>query len=236
MEIENKEIKLERPAIYVVATHIGNVDDITLRALKVLRAADVVICEERKVGSRLLKGYGIRQELIEVNEHNEKNVVSELVLKIISENLAVAMISDAGTPLFADPGNSLIPQAYQSGIRIVPVPGASSIMAALMAAGITTTRFLYYGFLPANRQSRQGAIRKLPNDTDIIILEAPYRLKQVLADLKKHLGSSRMAVLAWKLTYPQEQIIESDLSSLVEIAENLGKGEFVLIIRARRSR
>ncbi|MCF7910904.1 MAG: 16S rRNA (cytidine(1402)-2'-O)-methyltransferase [Candidatus Cloacimonetes bacterium] len=236
MEIENKNLELERPAIYVVATPIGDVNDITLRALKVLAAVDLVICEERKVGSRLLKGYDIRQELIEVNEHNEQNVVTELVLKIITENLAVAMISDAGTPLFADPGNKLIPQAYQSGIRIVPVPGASSIMAALMAAGVTTSSFLYYGFLPANRQSRQVAIRQLPNDTDIILLEAPYRLKQVLADLQKHLGSNRQAVLAWKLTYPQEQIIETDLGSLVQIAENLGKGEFVLILRARKRR
>lgn len=235
MEIE-KNIEFERPAIYVVATPIGNPDDITLRALNVLSSADLVICEERKVGSRLLRRYDFKQEMLEVNEHNEKTIVNEIIHKIISENLAVAMISDAGTPLFADPGNKLIPQAYQSGIRIIPVPGASSIMAALMAAGITSSSFLYYGFLPANRHSRVGAIRQLPNDIDIIILEAPYRLNQVLADLKKHLGGKRQAVLAWKLTYPQEQIIESDLENLVKIAENLGKGEFVLILRAGRNR
>ena len=236
MELEEKIIELERPAIYVVATPIGDRDDITLRAINVLRSVDLVICEERKNGSRLLKGYGIRQELIEVNEHNEQKVSSELIMKIISENLAVAMISDAGTPLFADPGNRFIPESYRSGIRIIPVPGASSLMAAIMAAGISTGSFLYYGFLPANRQSRQEAIRKLPHNCDIVLLEAPYRLMQVLSDLKKHLGAGRKAVLAWRLTYSDEQLIETDLGNLVNIAENLGKGEFVLIIRQRDSR
>ncbi|MDP8210781.1 MAG: SAM-dependent methyltransferase [Candidatus Stygibacter australis] len=121
MEIE-KNIEFERPAIYVVATPIGNPYDITLRALNVLSSADLVICEERKVGSRLLRRYGFKQEILEVIEHNEKTIVNEIIHKIISENLAVALISDAGTPLFADPGNTLIPQAYQSGIRNIPRP------------------------------------------------------------------------------------------------------------------
>lgn len=236
MEILKSKMELARPAIYVVAVPIGNNDDITLRGLKVLRSADLVLCEERKVAARLLKSYDIFQELWEVNEHTEKDISSEVVHKIVSENLAVAMVSDAGTPLFADPGNNLIPRAYESGIRIVPVPGASSLLAAVMGAGIKSRGFLYYGFLPANKHERQQAIRRLPTNIDIILLEAPYRLKQVLTDLKKHLGNRRQAVLAWRLTCFDEEIIESDLGTLLQIAEHKGKGEFVLIIRGRKRR
>ena len=233
---KEEKIKLEKPAIYVVATPIGNIDDITLRAIKVLRSVDIVFCEGRKQGSRLLNHYDIEQGLIEVNEHTENELSQSLVYRIISENLSVALISDAGTPLFADPGKKLVSLAYQRGVRIIPVPGASSIMAALMSSGITSKSFIYYGFLSANRHTRENEIKRLPSDQDIIILEAPYRLKQVIGDLRKHLGSKRRAVIAWKLTYPDEEIIETDLQKLVEIAEHKGKGEFVIILRGRYKR
>jgi len=236
MEILENEVVLERPAIYVVATPIGNIDDITLRALKVLKVSDVVICEEYRAGSRLLKSYGIENELLEINEHNEQQTSKELILKILGENLAVAMISDCGTPLFADPGNTFVPLAYQSGIRIIPVPGASSLLAAVMSAGLSSKGFFYYGFLPANRQERILAIRRLPDDVDIIFLEAPYRLKQVLSDLHKHSGGSRQAILCWKLTQPQEQLLAGSLGELLQMSENLGKGEFVLILRKKGTR
>lgn len=236
MDYEGIIEELERPAIYVVAVPIGNVEDITLRGLKVLRSVDMVFCEERKVGSRLLKLYGIKKELREVNEHNEKERYRELIHEIISENLSVALISDAGTPMFADPGNRLIPEAYNSGVRIIPVPGASSLMAALMSCGVKSEGFLYYGFLPANRQKRQQAIRRLPLDRDVILLEAPYRLKQITSDLHKHLGSKQQAVLAWRLTHADEEIIESDLGTIAKIASQKGKGEFVLILRGNKKR
>lgn len=232
-ELLNEEMRLVRPAVYVVATPVGNKLDITLRGLKVLQKVDLVICEERKPGSALLRGYGIKKDTIELNEHNEKQYTRDLSLKIISENLACALISDAGTPLFADPGNRFIPECWQNGIRIIPVPGASSLLAAVMAAGITSKSFKYYGFLPANRRARQQTIRRLPSDEDMIILEAPYRLKQLMADLHKVLGKNRQAVIAYKLTYPEEQIIAGDLGFLSQAAENLPKGEFVIILRKR---
>jgi 16S rRNA (cytidine1402-2'-O)-methyltransferase len=234
--IENiniRKIDLQRPAVYVVATPIGNMEDITIRALKILFSVDMVICEEYKTGSKLLHTYEIKQELLELNEHNEQKYSSELALKIVSESLAVALISDAGTPLFADPGNSFIPVCYESGIRIIPVPGTSSIMAALMAAGINSNGFLYYGFLPANKNDRQQAIRKLPSTCDLVIMEAPYRLQQLLADLEKFLGSRRQAALCWQLTCPDEQIFLEDLGYLKAAAQGLGKGEFVLILRQK---
>lgn len=231
LEAELPEIV--RPAVYVVATPIGNADDITLRALKILSSVDLVICEERKVGSKLLRYWDIKQEMLELNEHNEQKDSQELAMKIITENLAAALISDAGTPLFADPGNRFIPECFERGIHIIPVPGASSIMAALMAAGVSSESFLYYGFLPANRQQRQQAIRRLPSIYDLVILEAPYRLPQLLEDLEKFLGSRRKAVLCWKLTYPEEQIIHGDLAYLKQMGANLGKGEFVLLLRAK---
>lgn len=235
-EIRLESIELERPAIYVVATPVGNLYDITLRGLQVLRQVDLIICEERKVGARLMRSYGIKQEFVELNEHNEKEVSRDLSIKIVSENLSVALISDAGTPLFADPGNNFIPQCWQNGIKIIPVPGASSIMATLMSAGISSRSFLYYGFLPANRKARQQAIRHLPSEYDLIILEAPYRLKQLTTDLLKVLGKRREAVIAYKLTYPEEQIISGDLEFLSKVAEGLPKGEFVFLLRRRGKR
>jgi len=235
-EILEKETDLTRPAVYVVATPIGNADDITIRALKILGSVDLLICEERKIGARLMRSYGIKHEFIELNEHNEKEYSEELAMRIVSENLTVALISDAGTPLFADPGNKFIPICYQKGISVIPIPGASSLMAALMAAGISSPHFLYYGFLPANKQSRQQAIRRLPSSDDIIILEAPYRLKQLINDMEKYLGPKRQAVLCWKLTYPEELIIEGNLGYIKEATAEFGKGEFVLILRRKDRR
>lgn len=220
--------------LYVVATHIGNPDDITLRALKILKEVDLVICEEYKVGSRLLKSYDIKKPLELLNEHNEAEQTQAILNKLLMNETSVAMISDAGTPLFADPGNNLVWQCHQNGISVIPVPGASSIMAALMASGIKLKQFLYYGFLPANKEERRKAIKKLPNNYDIVFLETPYRLKQLLSDLKKILGQNRQAIIAYKLTQPQEKILWGNLKELVTMTQDLPKGEFVFILRKLR--
>ncbi|MBT4332652.1 MAG: 16S rRNA (cytidine(1402)-2'-O)-methyltransferase, partial [Candidatus Cloacimonetes bacterium] len=183
--------------LYVVATHIGNPDDITLRALKVLKSVNFVICEEFKVGSRLLKSYDIKKPLELLNEHNEDEQTQTILDRLVMNNETAAIISDAGTPLFADPGNNLVWQCHQNGIDVVPIPGASSIMAALMVSGLNLEQFLYYGFLPANKDERKRAIRRLPNNYDLIILETPYRLKQLLADMKSILGANRQAIIAY---------------------------------------
>ncbi len=217
--------------LYVVATHIGNPDDITLRALKVLKEVDFVICEEFKVGSRLLKSYDIIKPLELLNEHNETEQTQVILNKLLMNGETAAMISDAGTPLFADPGNNLVWQCHQNGVKVVPIPGASSIMAALMASGLKLEQFLYYGFLPANKDERKRAIKRLPHNYDLIFLETPYRLKQLLADMKKILGANRQAIIAYKLTQPNEKIFWGNLQELITMTQELPKGEFVFILR-----
>jgi len=217
--------------LYVVATHIGNPDDITLRALKVLKEVDFVICEEFKIGSRLLKNYDIKKPLELLNEHNEIEQTQIILDRLIMNGETAAMISDAGTPLFADPGNNLVWYCHQSGINVVPIPGASSIMAALMVSGLKLEQFLYYGFLPANKDERKRAIKRLPNNYDLIFLETPYRLKQLLADMKKILGENRQAIIAYKLTQPTEKIFWGNLQELTTMTHDLPKGEFVFILR-----
>ncbi len=217
--------------LYVVATHIGNPDDITLRALKVLKEVDFVICEEFKVGSRLLKSYDIKKPLELLNEHNETEQTQVILDRLVMNGETAALISDAGTPLFADPGNNLVWQCHQSGINVIPIPGASSIMAALMVSGLKLKQFLYYGFLPANKDERKQAIKRLPNNYDLVFLETPYRLKQLLADMKKILGPNRQAIIAYKLTQPNEKIFWGSLQELTIMIQELPKGEFVFILR-----
>ncbi|MDP8201518.1 MAG: 16S rRNA (cytidine(1402)-2'-O)-methyltransferase [Candidatus Tenebribacter burtonii] len=217
--------------LYVVATHIGNPDDITLRALKVLKKVDFVICEEFKIGSRLLKGYDIKKPLELLNEHNEVEQTQIILDRLVMNGETAAIISDAGTPLFADPGNNLVWYCHQNGLDVVPLPGASSIMAALMVSGLKLEQFLYYGFLPANKDERKRAIKRLPNNYDLVFLETPYRLKQLLADMKKILGENRQAIIAYKLTQPTESIFWGNLQELTTMTHDLPKGEFVFILR-----
>ena len=217
--------------LYVVATPIGNADDISLRALKVLQEVDIVICEEWKEGSKLLKRYQIKKPLENLNEHNENDKTKFLVEKIIHENLDAALISDAGTPLFADPGNQLVEQCRYYNIPVVPIPGVSSIMTALMASGLPLQQFIFWGFLPANKLERLREIKKIPHNFDVIFLEAPYRLKPFLRDLKKSLSGRREAIVAYKLTQPEEKFFFGTISELQVMTENLPKGEFVFILK-----
>lgn len=217
--------------LYVVATPIGNKDDITLRALRVLKEVDFVICEERKMGSKLLRSYDIKKPMELLNEHNEHEQTSVVMERLLMNGESAALISDAGAPLFADPGNTLVSRCHQNGITVVPVPGASSLMGALMGSGIAIDKFLYYGFLPANKDERKLALRKIPNYYDIVFLEAPYRLKQLLQAFKQNVGANREAILAYKLTMPQEKFFWGTIGELITMTEDLPKGEFVFILK-----
>ncbi len=224
-----------RSKLYVVATPIGNQDDITLRALNVLKEVDFVICEEYKPGSKLLRSYQIKKPLELLNEHNEKEQSKILLDRILMKGESAALISDAGTPLFADPGNTLVWQCHQNGIAVIPVPGASSIMAALMSCGLAADKFLYYGFLPANTEKRLAAIKKVPTHLNVIFLEAPYRLKPLLRDFRKVLEDQRQAIIAYKLTQPEERFFWGNLSELAVQTAELPKGEFVFILKKLES-
>ncbi len=213
-----------------MATPIGNLDDITLRALKVLRAVDFVICEERKIGSKLLNKLDIEKPLELLNEHNESEQTQNILFRL-QENLSTAaLISDAGTPLFADPGNELVRQCHRNNIPVIPIPGASSLMSALMGSGLALDKFLYHGFLSANKNLRISELRKLSKNIDIVFLEAPYRLKQLLRDMIKILGEKRKAIIAYKLTFPEEKFFWGTLKELSIMTDGLAKGEFVFIL------
>ncbi len=227
---------IKRPKLYVVATHIGNPEDITLRALNVLKKVNFVICEEFKSGSKLLNHYNIKKKLENLNEHNEDEQTPAIIRKLLENKMSAALISDAGTPLFADPGNKLVRDCHSNGIQVVPIPGASSIMAALMASGLALKQFLYYGFLSANKFERRKELKKLPRDYDLIFLETPYRLKQLLKDMRRILGSNREAIIAYKLTQPEEKILWGTLKELVTMTKGLPKGEFVIILKKYRKR
>ncbi len=217
--------------LYVVATPIGNPDDITLRALKILKDVDFVICEERKIGSKFLKKYDIKKSFELLNEHNEKEQTPNILSRLLENNESAALISDAGTPLFADPGNELVWQCHQNNIPVIPIPGVSSLMAALMVSGLKLDKFLYYGFLSANKDKRISEFRKLPKNIDIVFLEAPYRLKQLLRDMIKILGEKRQSIIVYKLTFPEEKIFWGSLKELSIMTDGLAKGEFVFILR-----
>ncbi|MDP8231950.1 MAG: 16S rRNA (cytidine(1402)-2'-O)-methyltransferase [Candidatus Zophobacter franzmannii] len=218
--------------LYIIATPIGNPDDITIRALNTLKAVDLVVLEERKPGTTLLRRHEIKTDWIELNEHNEKKMTDEIFEMLIMERKTVGLISDAGTPLFADPGNKLVHLCHENGIPVYPVPGASSLMAMLQVSGIPLRNFHFYGFLPPGKEERIQALKtyKAQYNIDTVFLDAPYRLKSLLRDMANVLGSNRKAIVGYKLTYPQEKIFLGTLGEMITMTEDLPKGEFVVVI------
>jgi len=222
--------------LFVVSTPIGNFDDITLRALKILKDVDIIVCEEFKPARRLLSYYGIAKVLISVNEHNESESTLEVITEI-KNGKTIALISDAGTPLFSDPGNTLVEQAILSGIEIVPVPGASSLLAALVGTGYHFEQFFYYGWLSPKKEIRQIQLKKLKTVNEVIvILETPYRLVALLTDIRRTFGSNQNIVVAYKLTQKEENFYRGNVDTVLnKITTEKLKGEFVLIIEKHYS-
>jgi 16S rRNA (cytidine1402-2'-O)-methyltransferase len=221
---------IEKGKLYVVATPIGNPRDITLRAMDVLQEVDAVICEEQREGSTLLKKLGIDKEILLVNEHNEAEMGPLIAQRMLLQNHSLALISDCGTPVFADPGASLISHLTEMGIPIVPVPGPSSLMAALSVLDFKLDRFLYAGFLPRDKDERRKALRYLRNlRIPIIVMDAPYRLVSVLDDFAATFGDGAPVTLCVDLTMPSESILRGPLK---EVSRRIGqrKGEFVLLV------
>lgn len=225
------------PGLYMIAVPIGNADDITLRALDVLREADIVICEEYKTAIRMLKSYGLNKNLLELNEHSKRADIRALLDDhLIMKKKTVALISEAGTPGFADPGAELVQLCHDYGVPVYPIPGASSLMAAISVSGIKDSRFIYYGFLPAKREERISALKQIKAMTeyDIVFMEAPYRLKSLIPDMLSILGKKRRVKLFYKLTQPEQSIFLGTLEELNDAADSYPKGEFVLILEYER--
>ena len=217
--------------LYLVATPIGNKDDISLRALQVLREADLIVCEELPEGSRFLRQYAIEVPLLDLNEHNEAERTPD-VLSCLAEGKQVALISDAGMPVVQDPGEELVAAAVQQGTRVTCVPGPSSITTALALSGLPASRFRYAGYVPAKRDLRRQALAELRSDPDTIVLaEAPYRLMPLLEDVAAIVGASRRLVIGCDLTTKQEMVYRGTAGSLLRhFREHPYKGEFVIVM------
>jgi len=221
--------------LFLVSTPIGNYDDITLRALEILKKVDLIICEEFKAARRLLSHYKINKELIALNEHNESEIANEILLSII-EGKAAALISDCGTPLFSDPGHLLVDLCIAQGIDVAPVPGASSLMPALIGSGYDIEKFYYYGWLSAKKDIRRKQLLDLRRIKEVIVLmDTPYRLKRLLFDVVNIFGNATPVALAFKLTMKDEKYYRGSAQKVLNIAEkNNLKGEFVLIVNNRK--
>lgn len=221
-----------RGKLYIVSTPIGNYEDITLRALNILKTADIIICEEVKEARRLLSNYNIEKELIPLNEHNENIESIEIASRISNNNLLAALISDCGTPIFSDPGGLLLKLCLTMEVEIRVIPGANSLIAALSGSGLNINRFYYYGWLSQKRDIRKRELKKLKNVKEIIILmEAPYRLKTILKEISEYFGKKKEIIIAFQITMQNEKFYRGEAWQLYELAvkENL-KGEFILII------
>ncbi|NWF89483.1 MAG: 16S rRNA (cytidine(1402)-2'-O)-methyltransferase [Ignavibacteriaceae bacterium] len=217
--------------LYIVSTPIGNYEDITLRAIRILKDVNFIICEEFKEARRLLSHLHISKELFSINEHNENENVDEIILKL-AEGKSAALISDCGTPLFSDPGHLLVQLAIQNRIEVIPVPGASSILAALVGSGIIFDRFYYYGWLSPKRDIRKNQIMDLKKRKEVIILmDTPYRLHALLEDIAKFWSKNIPVVLAYELTNAKEKFYRGTCEEVLRIADREKlKGEFVLIV------
>jgi 16S rRNA (cytidine1402-2'-O)-methyltransferase len=226
---------MEAPKIgtlYLVATPIGNPDDITFRAIKVLKEADLIVCEELKEGKKILSTYQIEpKEIDTLNEHNESLKV-EKIINDLKSGKNVALISDAGTPVFSDPGSLLVKQAIKEGIKIVPVPGASALLLALIVSGFNIEKFVYYGWLSQKRQRRREELRRLKGEQrTVVIFETPYRIIPVLEDIGAVLGVDRKVCVAFNLTMPDEEIVRGNVIEVMNyFVEKKKKGECVIVI------
>jgi 16S rRNA (cytidine1402-2'-O)-methyltransferase len=222
-----------KQALYVVATPIGNLRDISLRAIEVLKSVAVVAAEDTRVTARLFNHYGIANRLIALHEHNERRVAPQ-ILALLRAGKSVALVSDAGTPGISDPGAQLVAAARDGGFTVIPIPGANAAVAALSASGIVTQHFLFYGFLPARAGERRRALAALAGFSyALVFYEAPHRVTDSVADMRIAFGDTRRIIIARELTKMFETVHACALAEAGDwLAENDDnrKGEFVLII------
>jgi len=217
--------------LYLVATPIGNLEDITHRALRILGEVDLVVYEERKEGARLLRHFNLEKPVESLNEHNEA-ASTYIILDKLKEGKSVALVSDAGTPVFSDPGHLLVRKATEQHIKIVPIPGASSLMPALTVSGFSIDQFVFYGFLSPKRNRRIVELQELKREKrTVVLMDAPYRLVQLVRDIAEVLGNARKVCVAFDLTLPTEEIFHGTAGELfLKFSKNEKKGEFVLIL------
>ncbi len=218
--------------LYLVATPIGNLEDVTVRALRILGEADLIACEDTRHTAKLLSHYSIHKPTISYHEHNEVTRSAELVLRM-EEGARIALVSDAGTPGVSDPGHRLVSLCLRHHVRVIPIPGASAAIAALVASGLPTDEFLFVGFLPSRTGARRKALERLSEEPrTLVIYEAPHRLAVTLSDALDVLGR-RPAVIARELTKIHEEFLRGDLAELLLLnSQQPARGEITLLIGA----
>ena len=224
---------IEKGTLYVVATPIGNLHDISLRALETLKSVDVIAAEDTRVTQHLLQHFSIKGKLIALHEHNEAKLAEKLCA-MLAQGSDIAVVSDAGTPAISDPGAYLVKAAHAAGIRVVPIPGANAAISALSAAGMITPRFLFFGFLPTKSVARKSTLTGLARlPYALVFYEAPHRVVETIADLNEVFGGTRDITIARELTKLFETIHKCPLSAAeawIKHDLNQQKGEFVLVV------
>lgn len=221
--------------LYLCPTPIGNLEDITLRALKILKEVDYIAAEDTRVTVKLLNHYNIKTPLISYHEHNKKSQGPKLIA-LLKEGKDIALVTDAGTPGISDPGEDLVRDAIEAGINIVPLPGAVAAVCALVASGLSTKQFVFEGFLPKKSQERTKRLLELASDErTIVFYEAPHRIAKTLKALKDTLGNRR-AVIAREMTKIHEEFIRGPLEELIQRFEEIKpKGEMVIVVEGAKA-
>lgn len=228
-------LKLEQGKLYLVATPIGNLGDITRRAVDILTQTDIVAAEDTRHTAKLLNSLGLKKTMISFHEHSKKDKYEKL-FAFLAEGKDIALVSDAGTPLISDPGSELVARALEAGITVIPVPGACSPICALIVSGLPTDRFVFEGFLPREGSARKKALQALKEEErTCIILESPFRVKETISDFIKWFGGERKAVICRELTKIYEETLRGTLTELAEILDGKDvKGEIVLVLQGSK--
>jgi len=222
-------------SLYIVPTPIGNLEDITFRAVRVLKEVDLIAAEDTRHTQVLLNHYDIRTSVTSYHEHNERGKARELVEQL-RQGRSIALLSDAGTPMISDPGYRLVVEAIRAGVQVIPLPGPSAVTAALSAAGLPTDRFGFEGFLPAKKSERRSALEALKKDTKTLVFyEAPHRLKETLADMAEIFGDREVAI-GREISKVHEEFLRGALREiLATIEQQTVRGEITLVVQGATS-
>jgi len=222
-------------SLYIVPTPIGNLEDITFRAVRVLKEVDLIAAEDTRHTQVLLNHYDIRTSVTSYHEHNERGKARELVEQL-RQGRSIALLSDAGTPMISDPGYRLVVEAIRAGVQVIPLPGPSAVTAALSAAGLPTDRFGFEGFLPAKKSERRSALEALKKDTKTLIFyEAPHRLKETLADMAEIFGDREVAI-GREISKVHEEFLRGALRGiLATVEQQTVRGEITLVVQGATS-
>ncbi len=216
--------------LYLVATPIGNLDDITYRAIKVLNEVDIIVAEDTRHSLKLLNHLNISKPLMSYHRHNEDNKTNVLINKLL-EGESIAVITDAGTPAISDPGEEIVKQAIENNIEIIPIPGACALINAVICSGLSTKEFTFFGFLPLNKKLRKNKFEEIKKEGKTVILyEAPHKINQTLEDILNELGDINI-VIAREITKIHEEFIRGKVSDIIKEYSEL-KGEIIIVLEA----